>query len=70
MEISIEKQTQAILDQKINELRSAGFLVKQPEVEVYSSPVSEVGEAVNKVNVVVKINVEMYVPDKFIRVKT
>jgi len=67
MEISIEKQAQAILDQKINELRSAGFLVKQPEVEVYSSPVSD---DASRLNVVVKINVEMYVPDKFIRVKT
>jgi len=67
MEISIEKQAQAVLDQKINELRSAGFLVKQPEVEVYSSPVSD---DASRLNVVVKINVEMYVPDKFIRVKT
>ena len=69
MEISIEKQARIILEQKINELKNTGFLVKRPEVEVYTSPVSEVGDNLNKVNVVVKINVEMYVPEKFIRVK-
>jgi len=69
MEIKITKQAQAILDQKINDLKNAGFLVKRPEVEIYASPVSEVGGAIDKINVAVKINIEMYVPDKFVKVE-
>lgn len=69
MEVSINKQAQVILDQKINDLKNAGFLVKRPEIEICSSPVSEVGGAMDKINVAVKINIEMYVPDKFVKVE-
>ena len=69
MEIRISKQAQAILEQKINELANAGFLVKKPEIDVYTSPISEIGDSLNKVNIAVKINVEMFVPDKFLKVE-
>ena len=66
MEISIEKQARVILEQKINELNNAGFIVKKPVIEIQSSHSIDNEDSLN---LVVKINVEMFVPDKFIRVE-
>jgi len=69
MDIKLEEKIQEAISSVIEELRDLGLIVKNPEISLESANMQEIGEPIEKINATVKVSIEMYIPDKFVKVE-
>ena len=69
MDIKLEEKVQKMINSIVEDLRNLGFIVKNPEISLESAYIEEIGEPIDKINTAVKISIEMYIPDKYVKVE-